>query len=108
MIRHHGAPDAEQQDDDGQAHRRFCDGDADGEQGEDHPDLAAAESGERDQVDIDRVEHQLDAEQNADGVASRHDTEQADAEHDGGEYQVRLQAHIKPVMQQKHAWRYSV
>ena len=109
MIGHDSTADPEQQDDDGQSHRGFGDGDADREDGKDHPDLAAAESGERDQIDVDRVEHQLDAEQDADRVASRHDTEQADAKHDGGEYEVRLQAHIKPAMQnakcrmQKHA-----
>ena len=44
------------------------------------PGGVAAEPREGDQVDVDGVQHQLDAEQDADGVAARHHAEEADAE----------------------------
>ena len=55
---------------------------------EDHPGDVAVEAGERHQVDVDGVQHQLDAEQDADGVAAREHAEEADGEDDGGEVEV--------------------
>jgi hypothetical protein len=42
---------------------------------------------------VDGVQHELDAEQNADGVAPRHDAEKTDRENCRREYQVGLQPH---------------
>src|SRR6185436_16781417 len=61
VIRHDGPADTEQKNDDGEAERRFGDGDADREDGEDHPRRDTRVAGERDQVDVDGVHHQLDA-----------------------------------------------
>ena len=93
MIRHHGAADAEQQDDDGEAERGFSHRDADREDGEHHPCRLPAVAREGDEVDVDRVHHQLDAEQDANRVAARRHAEQADAEHDRRQDEIRLQAH---------------
>ena len=57
------------------------------------PDDVAVEAREGDQVDVDGVQHQLDAEQDADGVAPRDDAEEADAEEHGGEGEIGLEPH---------------
>src|SRR5688572_20986980 len=82
VVRHHGAADPEEKNDDGQAERGLSYCDADGEDRENHSRDIAAESRERDQVDVDRVQHQLDAQQDADGVATGDDAEEANAEDD--------------------------
>jgi hypothetical protein len=64
----------------------------------------AVEPAERDEVDVDGVEHQLDAEQNADGVAPRDDAEQADRENDRGENQVRVRPIVIPPAS-RNSWR---
>ena len=57
------------------------------------PMSVAVEPAERDEVDVDRVQHQLDAEQDADGVAAGHRAEEADAEDHRGEREIGLEAH---------------
>src|SRR5258707_2179063 len=85
VVRHRGAADPVDEDDQGQAQRHLRHRDADGEHGEDHPGDVAQEAGEGHQVDVDRVEHQLDAEQDADGVSPGEHAEQPDAEEHGGQ-----------------------
>src|SRR5882762_8806238 len=63
VIGHHGAPDAEDQDGDGEAEGDLGHRDADGEEREDHPHHVRVEAREGDQVDVDGIEHQLDAEE---------------------------------------------
>src|SRR5262245_47194698 len=90
MVRHYRATDAEEKNDDGKAQRSLSHGDADREHREHHAGDIGAETRKRHQIDVDGIQHQLDAEKNAYGVAARHDAEQPDAENDGGERQVRL------------------
>src|SRR5713226_7861011 len=93
MIGHHRAPDAEDQDDQGQAQRYLGHGDRNRENGEDHPGRVAAEAGEGDQVDVDGIEHELDAQQDADGIAPGDHAEETGREQDGRQGEVGLQSH---------------
>src|SRR5262249_60120569 len=65
-VRLDGPTNAEDRDDDGQPDGDLGDRDGDREEREDQPGDVAAEARERNQVDVDGVEHQLDAEQDAD------------------------------------------
>src|SRR5262245_64670187 len=73
---------AEQRDDDGEADRDLAGGDADDEGRErltrQVGDLP--ETGEGDEVEVRRVEHQLDRHEDDDRVAAREDAEHADRE----------------------------
>src|SRR5438309_1747259 len=75
-VRLDGSPDAEDRDDDRQPDGDLGDRDGDREEGEDQPRQVSVEARERDQVDVDGVEHQLDPEQDADRVAAGEDTEE--------------------------------
>src|SRR2546421_12351644 len=83
------APHPEDDDDDGETDRDFGDGDRDREDGEQQADGIAVQPREGDEVDGDRVQHQLDPEEDPDGVAPREHAEQPDREHKGGDDQVR-------------------
>src|SRR5437763_1119172 len=82
-------PHAEDCDHDREPHGDFRDGDGDREQREDQPGEVAVEARERDQVDVDGVQHQLDPEQDADRVAAGQDPEETDREHERGQDQIR-------------------
>ena len=84
---------AEDEDDDGEPQRHLGHGDGDGERGEDHAHHVGVVAREGDQVDVDGVEHQLDAEQDADGVPPRHHAEEADGEEHRGEREVGAETH---------------
>src|SRR5881628_3460587 len=84
---------AEDHDDDGEADRDFGHRDRDGEQREDEPGQVGAEAREGDEVDVHRVEHQLDAEQDADSVPARQHAEEADDEDERGEHEVGVERH---------------
>ncbi len=82
---------------------RQADGDLAGRQGDDHQreDLPVEDRVQRSargqvvaeghQVDVGRVEHQLDAEQHRDGVAAGHDAEQPHGKEQSGDDQIGLQ-----------------
>src|SRR5262245_742992 len=91
-VRLDGPANAEDRDDDGQPDGDLGDRDGDREEREDQTGDVTAEARERDQVDVDRVEHQLDAEQDADRVPARQHAEQADGEDQGGQREVRREA----------------
>src|SRR5262245_24401101 len=93
VIGHCRPPHPEDQDDQGEAESDLGDGDADGEHGEDEPRGVGVEAREGHEVDVDGVQHELDAEQDADGVAAGDDPEEADGEQRGGEREVRLEPH---------------
>src|SRR5947207_3266825 len=80
----HGPPHPEDRDDDGQSHADFGHRDRDDEQREDQPGQVGLEARERHEVDVDRVQHQLDAEQDADGIPPRQHTEEPDGEDERG------------------------
>src|SRR5882672_3509654 len=82
-------PDPEDRDDDRQPDGDLGDRDGDREEREDQPRQVAVESRERDEIDVDRVEHQLDAEQDADRVPACQDSEEADGEHERRQREVR-------------------
>src|SRR5215510_1566457 len=65
-VRLDGPANAEDRDDDGQPDGDLGDRDRDREEREDQPCHVPAEARERDQIDVDGIEHQLDAEQDAD------------------------------------------
>src|SRR5437867_9474560 len=88
-VRLDGPANAEDRDDDRQPDRDLGDRDGDGEEREDEPRHVPVEARERDEVDVDGVEHQLDPEQDADCVATGQDTEEADREHERPQDQVR-------------------
>src|SRR5262245_27623258 len=88
-VRLDGPANAEDRDDDGQPDGDLGDRDGDREEREDQPDDVAAEARERNLVDVDGVEYELDAEQDADRVPARQDAEQADGEDQGGQREVR-------------------
>src|SRR5207302_3224148 len=71
-----GPAHAEDHDDDGEADRDFGHRDGDGEQREDQPGQVVAKAREGYEVDVHGVEHQLDAEQDADGVLAREHAEE--------------------------------
>ncbi len=48
---------------------------------------------EGDEVDVDGVEHQLDAEQDPDGVAPGEHAEEADGEHESGQGEIGVERH---------------
>src|SRR2546426_11287863 len=87
----HGPPHPEDRDDDGQSHADFGHRDRDDEQREDQPGQVGLEARERHEVDVDRVQHQLDAEQDADGIPPRQHTEEPDGEDERGQNEVRRQ-----------------
>src|SRR6266702_2119719 len=90
VIGDHGASDAEDQDGDGEAEGDLRHRDADGEE---HPHHVRGEASKGGQVDVDGIEHQLDAEEDADGVPAGDDAEEADGEEDGGEGEIGAEAH---------------
>src|SRR3989442_11237398 len=69
---HSEDPDGDRQPAGNLGHR-----DGDREEREDQPRQVPVEASERDQVDVDGVEHQLDPEQDADRVAAGADTQKA-------------------------------
>src|SRR5262249_42113432 len=79
-VRRDGPANAEDRDDDGEPDGDLGDRDGDREEREDQPCHVAAEARECDQIDVDGVEHQLDAEQDADRVPARQHAEEADGE----------------------------
>src|SRR5215475_14008595 len=87
-----GPANAEDRDHDGQPDGDLGDRDGDREEREDQPRHVAAEARERDQIDVDGIEHQLDAEQDADRVPARQHAEEADGEHERGQREVRREA----------------
>src|SRR3954466_6492382 len=63
---------------------------------EERDDLAvevSVDAGERDQAQVDRVEHQLDAHEHDDRVTADENTGRAHAEQDGGQVEVVVRAH---------------
>src|SRR5262245_32065917 len=88
-VRLDGPANAEDRDDDGQPDGDLGDRDGNREEREDEPRHVAAEAREGDQIDVDGVEHQLDAEEDADRVPARQDAEEADGEHERGQGEVR-------------------
>src|SRR5712692_3714955 len=93
VIGHHGAAEPEDQDDNGEAERDLRHRDGDGEHGEDHPDHVRVVAREGDQVDVDGIDHELDAEQDANGIPARDDAEEADGEEGGGQREIGAEAH---------------
>src|SRR5437773_4712554 len=85
-------PYPEDRDDDGQAHRDLGHRDGDREEREDHAGQIAVEPRERHEVDVDRVQHQLDSEEDPDRVAAREHAEESDREHQRRQHEVRLEA----------------
>src|SRR4051794_39995175 len=61
-------PVAEDEQHDGQPHAYLGGGDGDDEEGEDLADHVVAEGAEGDEVDVHRIEHQLDGHQDEDRV----------------------------------------
>src|SRR6267142_758068 len=88
-VRLDGPADPADRDDDRQPDGDLGDRDGDREEREDQPRHVAAEARERDEIDVDRVEHQLDAEQDADRVPACQDSEEADGEHERRQREVR-------------------
>ena len=68
-------------------------GDGDDEQREDDAAQVTGEAREGHQVDVDRVQHQLDAEQDADRVAPGHHAEEPDGEHQRPQREIGAERH---------------
>src|SRR5688500_3499001 len=84
-----GPAHAEDDDDEGEADGHFRHRDRDGEHREEQAHGIAVHPREGNQIDVDRVQHELDAEEDPDGVAPGHHAEETDREHEGGDDQVR-------------------
>ena len=84
----------------GEADRGFGGGDRDGE---DHEHHAGGRRGrgtitpEGDEIDVRRVEHQLDTEEDEDGVAPREGADEADAEKRAGEQEAEVEGRSEQV-----------
>src|SRR3989337_4015784 len=91
FICFHRAPNPEDQNDDGKPQRDLGDGDGNGEQRENQSRRLAREARERDEIHVDRVQHQFDAQEDPDGVPPRQDAEEADREEAGRQDQVGLE-----------------
>src|SRR5436190_8359693 len=81
----------EQADDDGKAHRRFRGGDRHDEEHDDLAVRAAVHAAERDEREIDGVQHDLDRQQNRDQVAAHEHACRADAEQHGRQHEILLE-----------------
>src|SRR5688572_504268 len=86
-------PYPEDHDHDGQPEADLGHGDGDGEEREDQAHHVAVEAREGYEVDVDGVQHQLDAEQDAHGVAPAQDAEQTDDEDQRGEDEIGRERH---------------
>src|SRR3989304_1252852 len=89
----------------GEPQRDLGDGDGNGEQRENQSRRLAREARERDQVHVDRVQHQLDAQEDPDGVPPRQDAEEADCEEASRQDQVGLEPHHSSFRAKKSAPR---
>src|SRR4051794_10589963 len=87
------APGAVDDEDDREADADFGGRDGDDEQGEDLPADRVVHGGERDQVDVDRVEDELDRHEHGHAVAAGEHPVDADREEDGREEQELVQQH---------------
>src|SRR3989304_1083055 len=105
LIRFHRAPDPEDQNDDGKPQRDLGDGDGNGEQRENQARRIRGVAGEGHQVHVDRVQHQLDAQEDPDGVPPRQDAEEADREQAGRQDQIGLEPHHSSFRAKKSAPR---
>src|SRR5690349_20275003 len=91
-------PGPEHGDDDGQAHRCFRrrggdheeDGGVPGQKRAHRRARHEGEAGERQESEVRRVEHQLDAHQHHDGVAPQHHAGRSEGEQERGEHQIML------------------
>src|SRR4029450_10397186 len=91
MVGDGGPPHPEDEDHQGEAKRYLRHRDADGEQREHHSHHVAVEAREGNQVDVDGVEHELDTEEDADGVPARDHAEEPDREEHRGEDEIALE-----------------
>src|SRR5215213_9589621 len=82
-------------DQDAQPHRRLARGHGDGEDREDLSGQIRELIRERDQVQVHRVEHQLDRHQHGDHVLARGDPEDADGEEQAREHQIVRSRHLE-------------
>src|SRR6266542_1744126 len=93
VVGHHRALHPEDEDDDSEAERHLGHRDGNGEGGEDHAHDVGIEAREGDEVDVDGVQHELDAEEDAHGIPPCHHAKEADGEEDGGQGEIGTEAH---------------
>src|SRR3954447_6859420 len=91
-----GAARAEDAEDDRQADDDLGRGDEHHEQRDHLAVQGPVHAGERDEREVGRVEHQLDAHEHDDRVAAQQEGRGADREQDRRQVQVRVQAHRRP------------
>src|SRR5919107_2070585 len=91
-----GAAGAEDAEDDRQADDDLGRGDEHHEQRDDLAVERPVHAGERDEREVRRVEHQLDAHEHDDRVAAQQEGRGADREQDRRQVQVGVQAHRRP------------
>src|SRR5687767_2880485 len=89
-------PVAVDEQDDGETHADLGGGDGDHEQGEDLSGGVVQPGGERHQVDVHGVQHELDAHEHHDAVAPSQHSVDPDAEQEGGQHQVLRDGHLSP------------
>src|SRR5271163_2304187 len=87
---------AENRHDDGKSDHHLAGGDDHREEGHHLAVEVTVHPGKRDEGQVDRVEHQLDAHEHHNRVAPQQDTGSADAEQQHGEVQVILRIHDAP------------
>ena len=85
-----------QGNDDGQPNRDLCRGDREGKEDEDLPYDMVEVLRKGDEVDIRRIQHQFDRQQDDDDVPTKEDSDDSGQEHDAAEDQVIRQGLSSP------------
>src|ERR1700761_1167710 len=96
LVDVHGQLSAVDGHDQSQSDRHLAGGDDHHDQGEDLPGLAAPHAGERDQSQVGRVEHQLQAQEDDQRVGADEHANRANGEDDGRDGQVPADGHYQP------------